>query len=170
MMGRAMTPERWQQIERLYHAALERAPEQRTVFLDEACGDDRALHQGVKSLLAYDERAALFIASPPDELAAEMLVEAEAHTVIGSTISHHQILSLLGRGGMGEVYLAIDTRLARRVAIKLLPAEFTTDQDRVRRFQQEARAASSLNHPNILTIHEIDELDHRHFIVSEFSF
>src|SRR5262249_46226895 len=74
----------------------------------------------------------------------------------------------LGRGGMGEIYLALDTQLDRKVAVKLLLTEFTADAERVQRFKQEARAASTLNHPNILTVHEIGELDHRHFIVSEF--
>jgi serine/threonine protein kinase len=88
--------------------------------------------------------------------------------LIGSRLDHYQILSLLGRGGMGEVYLASDTRLGRKVAIKLLPVEFTRDAERMRRFEQKARAASSLNHPNIITIHEIGLAGRHHFIVSEF--
>ena len=84
------------------------------------------------------------------------------------TIGHYKILSLLGRGGMGEVYLAEDATLGRNVALKLLPADFTNDINRVHRFQQEARAASKLNHPNIVTIHEVGQVDHRHFIAIEF--
>src|ERR1051326_5503531 len=83
-------------------------------------------------------------------------------------IAHYRIISKIGAGGMGEVYLAEDTKLQRKVALKLLPAEFTQDADRVRRFEQEARAASALIHPNIITIHEIGELDGTHFIVTEF--
>ncbi len=162
-----MKPERWQQIEQFYHAALERAPEERAAFLDTACADS-SMRQEVKSLLAYDERAERFITTPPDEIAAEMLAAEQAPSLIGSSLSHYRILSRLGRGGMGEVYLATDTQLDRKVAIKLLPSEFTADAERVRRFKQEARAASALNHPNIITIHEIGEVDHRHFIISEF--
>src|SRR5438876_534136 len=85
-----------------------------------------------------------------------------------SQLSHYRILSPLGAGGMGEVYLAEDTRLGRKVALKLLPAQFTQDPDRVRRFEQEARAASALNHPNIITIHEIGEAEGTHYIATEF--
>src|SRR5205085_2355585 len=86
----------------------------------------------------------------------------------GTQLDRYEIISPLGAGGMGEVYLALDTRLERKIALKLLPANFTTDADRVRRFIQEAKAASALNHPNIITIHEIGELDGTHFIATEF--
>lgn len=162
-----MKPERWRQIEDLYHRALECAPDERTAFLDKGCDGDHTLRQEVESLLAFDERAQDFITTPPYAIAAEMLTE-RPQLLIGSDLNHYQILSHLGRGGMGEVYLAADTRLGRKVAIKLLPSEFTRDAGRVKRFKQEARAASALNHPNILTIHEIGESDHRHFIVSEY--
>src|SRR5437773_122648 len=86
----------------------------------------------------------------------------------GSTLSHYRIVSQIGAGGMGEVYLAQDTKLDRRVALKLLPVEIATNQDRLRRFVQEAKAASALNHPNIITIHEIDQANSVHFIATEF--
>jgi serine/threonine protein kinase len=86
----------------------------------------------------------------------------------GAHLNHYEIITCLGAGGMGEVWLAEDTRLRRKVALKLLPAEFTRDAARVRRFEQEARAASALNHPNIITIHEIGEADGAHYIASEF--
>src|SRR5438445_13682360 len=86
----------------------------------------------------------------------------------GTRFDRYEILSLLGKGGMGEVYLALDTRLGRKIALKLLPAQFTQDADRVRRFEQEARAASALNHPNIITIYEIGEIDGIHFMATEF--
>ena len=88
--------------------------------------------------------------------------------ITGTRIAHFEILSPLGKGGMGEVYLAEDTRLKRKVALKLLPEQFTRDAGRVRRFEQEARAASALNHPNILTIHEIGEVGGAHYITTEF--
>src|SRR5437868_6088113 len=86
----------------------------------------------------------------------------------GTSLGHYEIRSLLGEGGMGEVYLAEDTRLGRRVALKLLPSEITSNSERLRRFEQEARAASALNHPNILTIHEIGSVSREHFIATEF--
>src|SRR5438046_2080209 len=100
--------------------------------------------------------------------AAKMLVDDESLSLVGKQLGHYQVLSLLGSGGMGEVYLAEDTRLKRKVALKLLPAELTANPDRLRRFEQEARAASALNHPNIITIHEIGQVDGLNFIVTEF--
>jgi serine/threonine protein kinase/TolB-like protein len=163
-----MKPERWSQIEQVYHAALARSPDERAAILDAACDGDQDLRREVESLLAYEERAQSFIATSPYTIAAEMLAAEATLAIVGSSISHYRILSLLGRGGMGEVYLATDTELGRKVAIKLLPARYTADPERVRRFKQEARAASALNHPSILTIHEISEADGRHYIVSEF--
>src|SRR5215468_6329982 len=162
-----MERDRWEQIERLYHAALERGPDGRDAFLDEACAGDEDLRREVAGLLACDVPSDSFIQSPAIEIAAramadEPLIEASikpmGSLIAGSQIGAYQLLSPLGRGGMGEVHLAFDTRLGRKVALKLLPAEFTTDASRVRRFAQEARAAIALNHPNIITIHEIGEI------------
>ena len=94
--------------------------------------------------------------------------EAKSLSLVGKNLGHYQLISLLGAGGMGEVYLAEDTKLKRQVAVKLLPAELIANQDRLRRFEQEARAASALNHPNIITIHEIGQVDGLNFIVTEF--
>jgi serine/threonine protein kinase/Tfp pilus assembly protein PilF len=163
-----MKAEKYHQIEQLYHQALEREPHERTAFLEQACGDDLALRRELESLLGYDERAAHFIEAPPDDVAAAMLAGEQRQSMVGRTISHYQIVSLLGAGGMGEVYLAEDTRLKRRVALKLLPANFTADTNRLRRFEQEARAASALNHPNIITIHEIGEIEEVHYLLTEF--
>ncbi len=159
-----MNSMRWRQIEDLYHAALDRAPGERAAFLDAACDGDSALRQEVESLLAYDEQAQHFITTPPDTIAAELLA---AESPIGSSLGHYQILSVLGKGGMGEVYRARDDRLGRDVAVKLLPAAFSTDKERLRRFEQEARAASALNHPNIITIFDIDSHEAGRFIVME---
>ncbi len=161
-----MERDRWEQIERLYHAALEREPDARDAFLDEACAGDEALRREVAGLLSCDIPSDSFIQSPAIEIAArawaaEPLIDSSnkrmGSPIAGSQIGAYQLLSPLGRGGMGEVHLALDTRLGRKVAVKLLPAAFTTDADRVQRFAREARAASALNHPNIITIHEIGE-------------
>src|SRR5262245_43866611 len=172
-----MERDRWEQIERLYHAALERDPEARERFLDEACANDEALRREVAGLLACDVPSDGFIQSPAIEiaaraLAAEAYIEASNKSmkgpIAGSHIGAYRLLEPLGRGGMGEVYLALDTRLGRKVAVKSLRAEFTTDAERLRRFEQEARAASALNHPNIITIHEVGETDSIHYIVTEY--
>src|SRR5207247_1196011 len=122
----------------------------------------------VSSLLAAHEQPGGFIDAPAYQVAAELLAGDPTEPHPGQVIGHYQVRSLLGRGGMGEVYLAEDTRLERQVALKLLPAEFTEDKDRVRRFAQEARAASALNHPNIITIYEIGEDGRTHYIVTEY--
>src|SRR5262245_25319488 len=162
-----MERERWERIERLYHAALERGPDAREAFLDDACAGDADLRREVAGLLACDLPSDSFIQSPAIEIAAkamadEPLIEASnkpmGSPIAGSQIGAYQLLEPLGRGGMGEVHLALDTRLGRKVALKFLPAAFTTDSDRVQRFAREARAASALNHPNIITIHEIGEI------------
>src|SRR5438128_2105017 len=151
-----MKPERWQQLDKLFHAALERAPEGRAAFLDEACAGDQQLRKEVEALLAASQQAGSFIEKPALEAEARSLAneqgDAGAESVVGKTIGHYRVIALLGSGGMGEVYLAQDTVLGRTVALKLLPASLTKDTDRLRRFEQEARAASALNHPNIVTI------------------
>ncbi|HMF55568.1 MAG TPA: protein kinase, partial [Pyrinomonadaceae bacterium] len=163
-----MTPERWQEVKDIFHAALEREAGQRSAFLSEACGEDSSLRQEVESLISSHEQDGSFIDSPAYEVAAEMLAHDERELEPGRKLGSYRIISLLGRGGMGEVYLGQDTRLGRRVALKLLPGEFTKDADRLRRFEQEARTASALNHPNILTIYEIGESEGRLFFATEF--
>jgi len=163
-----MTPERWEQVGRIYHEALEMRPEERASFLADACGDDSAMRREVESLLAAEDGAGSFLAAGAMKDAAKMLVEDKPLLLVGKELGHYHVLSLLGSGGMGEVYLAEDTRLKRKVALKLQPTELTANQDRLRRFEQEARAASALNHPNILTIHEIGEAEDRRFMAAEF--
>lgn len=167
-----MKPELWQRLEPIYHAALEREPAARGSFLDTACAGDEELRRAVVALLACDDRAAHFIEKPALEVAARALAQEPGQALerppAPSHIGHYQILAPLGRGGMGEVHLAFDTRMERKVALKLLPAAFTTDAERLRRFAREAHAVSALNHPNIITIHEISEVENTHFMVMEF--
>src|SRR5437870_3900003 len=164
-----MTPERWQQVKELFHSALERESNHRALFLDEACAGDASLRREVESLITSHEQTGSFIDSPAYELGAELLTEDQAEKLVGQRIAHYEILALLGSGGMGEVYLAQDVKLGRKVALKLLPTLFTRDEDRLRRFEQEARAASALDHPNVCVIHEVGETaDGRHFIVMEY--
>jgi len=163
-----MTPERWQKVKEIFHSALQRQPAERSLFLSQACGDDESLRKEVESLIASHEKTGKFIDAPAYEAAAELLVDEKSELKSGQTIASYEIISFISRGGMGEVYLAQDKRLGRRVALKLLPVSFAKDADRLRRFEQEARAASALNHPNILTIFEIGEADSRHYIATEF--
>jgi eukaryotic-like serine/threonine-protein kinase len=161
-------PERWQAVKDLFDAALARPVGERAQFLNRACAGDRALQQEVESLLASDEEAKNFMETPAVAGAAESLIELKARLSEGQQISHYQIASAIGAGGMGEVYLAKDISLGRNVAIKLLPEYFTAVADRLRRFKQEAQTASALNHPNIITIYEIGQHEHTHFIAMEF--
>jgi len=149
-----MTPERYQQIDRLLDAALERAPEERAAFLAEACAGDEALRREVESLLAAHDQAGSFIEAPPARAATDLLAEHRTKTMVGSTLGRYQILSLLGAGGMGEVYRAKDTRLGRDVAVKILPEHLATNPEALARFEREARAVAALSHPNILAIHD----------------
>lgn len=163
-----MTPERYQQIARLFHSAQELAPEQRGDYLIQASDGDEELRREVEKLLAGDEEANNFLSTPAFLVAAEALASEKAQSLIGKRLGRFEILSLLGAGGMGEVYLAKDAQLGRRVALKLLPKEFTAHSDRLQRFEREARAASALNHPNIITIHDIGETEGIHFIATEY--
>lgn len=162
-----MDPERWQRIKEVLHAALERAPQERAGFVNDACAGDPSLRSEVEALIASHEQAGTFIESPAFELMADSIAD-KVDSLVGQSVGHYQVISLIGAGGMGEVYLAEDTRLGRKIALKVLTTHFTLDSERLRRFQQEARAASALNHPNILTIHEIGQMDSRHFMVTEF--
>lgn len=163
-----MTPERWQQVEAVLQAALDRPPLERALFLDHACGADDELKEEASSLIAAYDRAGAFIEEPAMAQDAHVLLGGGADGNFGREIGHYKIVERLGAGGMAEVYLAQDKRLNRLVALKLLPAYFASDDARLRRFQSEARAASALNHPSILTIHEVGESDGEYFIATEF--
>jgi eukaryotic-like serine/threonine-protein kinase len=162
-----MTPARWQNIERLFHEAVALGPAARAAFLAEACGADAALRQAIDSLLAHHEQSESFIESPAFATPGA-LDDEERESLVGRTIGHYRIIKALGEGGMGEVYLAQDEKLGRKVALKFLPSFYTKDRDRLRRFTQEARAASALNHPNIITIYEVGETNDHQFIATEF--
>jgi serine/threonine protein kinase/Tol biopolymer transport system component len=163
-----MTRERYEKINELFQAALEHRPEERATFLAEACAGDEELRKDVASLICSHEQTGSFIDSPAFEAGASLLTDTRRLPVVGEQVGPYKVLSLLGRGGMGEVYLAQDFRLNRKVALKMLPAKFTSDQDKLHRFQREARAASALNHPNILTIHDIGQSSGVYYIATEF--
>ena len=163
-----MTPEYWQRVKQIFQSAMERPREERAVFVDHACSGDSALKGEVESLISSHDQAGDSLEAMAAGTAAQMLSEDEAGSFIGRKIGPYTLISLIGKGGMGEVYLAEDPRLGRRVALKLLRREFAQDEERLRRFQQEAHAASALNHPNILTIHEIAQADSRYVMALEY--
>ncbi|SPF54718.1 Serine/threonine protein kinase (fragment) [Candidatus Sulfopaludibacter sp. SbA4] len=150
-----MDQERWQRVEDLFHAALERTPERRRVFLDDACGGDTGLRQQVELLLAKEEEAGSFLESPA--MRDVTVTQTAAETAVGREFGPYRIVSPLGAGGMGEVYRAHDSKLGRDVAIKMLPHAFARDPERLARFRREARTLASLNHPNIAAIYGLEE-------------
>jgi serine/threonine protein kinase/tetratricopeptide (TPR) repeat protein len=164
-----MNPERWQKLDRLFHQALEYDSGERGAFIAEACEGDDLLKRELESMLAHQRQAGRFIEQPAFELVAEMIVDEPIDTFVGKVIGSYEIRSLLDRGGMGTVYLAFDRELHRKVALKFLHDDLVNDNGKVQRFKQEARAASALNHPNIITIFEIGQTDDgKHFIATEF--
>jgi serine/threonine protein kinase/Tfp pilus assembly protein PilF len=163
-----MKAERWKRVNDLFQSAVERAPGERAAFLDEVCQGDEGLRREVESLLTAYERAENFIEVPAFEVAPELVTNDRAGALVGKVIGHYRIESLIGVGGMGEVYLARDERLGRKAALKLLPNSLTTDETQLSRFKNEARSASALNHPNILTVYEIGAEGNRQFIATEF--
>ena len=162
-----MDSEQWKQVEALYNAALEIDAGEREGFLAAACAGDEELRREVLSLLSSADRNDSFMEAPLISMGL-MLMNAEQESLKGQAMGRYQLLELLGRGGMGEVYLAHDPRLNRRVALKLLPAAVVDDLERVRRFEQEARATSAISHPNVAHIYEIGEAHGRHYIAMEY--
>jgi eukaryotic-like serine/threonine-protein kinase len=162
-----VSPDRWKRIEALFHESLELQPAARAAFLDESCGADTQLREEIEALLKEAEATIGPLRQCIVE-AAHHLADGAMTLVPGTGIRHYQIVSLLATGGMGQVYLAEDATLKRKVAIKVLAPPYTRDEGGLLRFEREAQAASALNHPNIVTIHECGQVDDLHFIVSEF--
>jgi serine/threonine protein kinase len=163
-----MTPEQWEQVGKIFDAAVALPPRDRAPFLDQACKEDESLRREVESLLDLEGQAGGFLSAGAMEDVARVLAEEKPLLLIGKRLKHYELHALTAAGGMGEVYRARDVLLKREVAVKVLPSSFSQDAERLRRFKQEARAASALNHPNVVTIHEIGEVDSCHFIVSEY--
>jgi Tol biopolymer transport system component/tRNA A-37 threonylcarbamoyl transferase component Bud32 len=162
-----MTPERWQQIERLFHAALERPAAERSAFLDQECGGDAELRSEVESLLATRAETVPFLEGAAIDVAARHAAQHAARLAPGQHIGPFTVSARLGAGGMGEVWRARDSALGRDVAIKVLTALHSSDPERLRRFEQEARAAGQINHPNILTVHAVGHHDGSPYLVTE---
>jgi serine/threonine-protein kinase len=163
-----MTSEHWRQVEQLYHAALEQEEGQRAAFLQEACAGNEVLLREVESLLECRPKVKSFIEAPALELAARALAEDRGASLLGQLLGPYKILSVLGVGGMGEVFLAQDTRLGRKVALKLLPGQFAQEQERVRRLEREAQAISNLSHPHICAFYDIGHQGGVVFLVMEY--
>src|ERR1700751_3387782 len=163
-----MTPELWQRITDVFDQAMTRGPKERIGFLEEACKGDRDLRKQVERLVKSHEKSGDFLESLAFAVAPELLTDNRDSASVGELIGHYRIESLIGIGGMGEVYLARDERLGRKVALKLLPERLTADETQLSRFKTEARSASALNHPNILTVYEIGAEGNRQFIATEF--
>jgi serine/threonine protein kinase len=164
--------ERFGRIEQIYHEALKRPEEERLAFLAQSCAGEEDLRQDVERLLAYDDSAAGFLEDPAMEVAAQSLARDISRTgdatLSGRKLRHYHVLERIGAGGMGEVYRALDERLCRIVALKILPPDFASEAGNTRRFIREAKAASSLNHANIATVYEVGEAEGIHFIAMEY--
>ncbi len=162
-----MGQENWRQVKEIFGDALQQTPEERPNFLDRVCRDDKKLRSEVESLLASFDDATSFMEQPAAEKVASLIIESK-HLEMGKRFGHYEIIKQIGEGGMGEVYLAKDNKLDRKVAVKILNEKFANHESNLNRFILEAKAASALNHPNILVIHEIGETDDIHYIISEF--
>jgi serine/threonine protein kinase len=162
-----MTPERFARISQLYNETAELASEARAAYLAEVCAGDENLRREVESLLAEEDLVGDFMGAPALKDAAALVTGEVPGILVGKQFGHYQLVSFIGAGGMGEVYAARDTRIGRKVAVKLLPAVVARDTDRLRRFEQETRAVGMLNHPNILTIHDVGTHEGAPYLVSE---
>ena len=163
-----MTEENWQQIRRIFDDALRQKPEERLKFVKEICCEEKTLLAEVETLLSALDGSESFMETPAVAKFADV-IEAETVKLEGGTcLGHYEIIEQIGSGGMGEVYLARDKKLDRQVAVKILNEKFSQHESNLKRFLLEAKAASALNHPNILTIYEFGESGDAHYIVSEY--
>jgi len=163
-----MDPKRWKQIDELLDAAFELEPDKREAFLDQACAGNEDLRKQIEALLAADERAHSFTEAFALEAEAELMTNHQPGLSPGQAIGPYTIVTLLGAGGMGEVYAGEDPRLKRKVAIKLLPAHFSSDPGMRIRFEREALTISALSHPNICSIFDIGHQKGMDYLVMEY--
>ena len=162
-----MAAAEFEEVEAIFHSALTKRPDEIAAFLETACGRDQLLRDQVATLLASHQRAGGFIETSGAALTLRIVEEQRDKELLGQTVGHYKISERIGAGGMGEVYLATDITAGREAALKFLPSCFTGDAERLRRFQQEARAVVGLNHPNIVTVYEVGADGAHHYIASE---
>ncbi len=158
----------WSKTKEIFNEALKLQDDERRRFLDQACESNKELCSEVESLLSSFGHAEEFMEESAVAQVAKDISGKNERLIEGQRISHYKILSQIGVGGMGKVYLAYDVRLGRKIAIKILSSDFTADKDRLKRFKREAQTASSLNQPNIITIYEIGAENGQHFIATEY--
>jgi serine/threonine protein kinase len=163
-----MTPERWHRVDEVLQAALDQEPSGRAAFLANECSGDDELWRETTSLIAAYNEAGEFLEMPALANDAQLIANQDDLRLAGQEIGPYRIIQRIGGGGMGDIYLAQDARLERLVALKILRAHLLSDDERVRRFQIEARAASALNHPNILTIYDVGEFENSFYIAAEY--
>lgn len=149
-----MNDSRWDNINAIFESALKLDPAERELYITTECGDDHLLLAEIGSLLAAHNKAEDFMESPAVGEVADEVLGLHKNPEKGQMIGHYKIVSEIGKGGQGTVYKALDTRLDRTVALKTLPPGFSSDETNLKRFQREARLASSLDHPNICTVHD----------------
>jgi hypothetical protein len=169
-----MTSERWKQIEAIFESALERAPQERAAFINQACGEDASLRQEIESLLAHQQPTGQFISTLVHEAAKlfphnKPSSDGDGRFIPGTVLAgRYRIIGLFGKGGMGEVYRADDLKLAQPVALKFLPENFANDKGMLERFHREVRIARQISHPNICRMYDIGEVEGQHFLSMEY--
>ncbi len=163
-----MADDHLRKLEEIFSAALQRDASQRAEFVRHACAGNENLRRELESLLGFDEKLGGFLETPALEAVARSMADHLERSLVGRTLGPYAVLSLLGLGGMGEVYAARDTRLGRLVALKILPSDVAADPERKRRFLQEARAASALNHPHIVSLYDVGSEGGTDFLVMEY--